>query len=200
MRTASTNSASRNAQSHPDARVDDLDAIVPVVFDELRRIARRQLRRSGAPVKGDVLCTDELVNEAYMKLSSAAPAVWADRAHFYGVAAHAMRQILVDFARREHAAKRGGGQQMTTLSVRHGAYEIRLDEMIALDEALDRLDAVDERLLRIVEYVFFAGMTHEQVAKLLGISTRTVEREWKKAKLFLYTTLHGDSEAAADAT
>ncbi len=176
-----------------DKSPDPLDALVPLVFDELRRIARRQLRRVGAADGNGVLCTDELVNEAYLKLSAASPTGWVDKAHFCGVAAHAMRQILVDFARRDQAQKRGGGRRPATLSSRHGAYEIQLDELIALDQALEQLDRVDTRLRRIVEYLFFAGMTQEQVANLLGVSTRTVEREWKKAKLFLYRAVHGDT-------
>jgi len=169
-----------------------VDVLVSVVHDELRRVARRQLRRLGAVEGSGVLCTDELVNEAYLKLSSATATEWINKAHFFGVAAHAMRQILVDHARREQALKRGGGRSATTLSSRHGAYEIQVVELIALDQALDRLDRVDTRLRQIVEYLFFSGMTHEQVAKLLGVSTRTVEREWKKAKMFLYRALQGD--------
>lgn len=172
---------------------DQLDALVPLVYDELRRIARRQIRRVGAADRSGILSTDELVNEAYLKLNAAAPTRWVDQTHFCGVAAHAMRQVLVDYARREQAQKRGGGRRATTLSSRHGAYEIQLDELIALDDALDQLDKVDTRLRRIVEYLFFSGMTQEQVANLLGVSTRTVEREWKKAKLFLYRALHGDA-------
>jgi RNA polymerase sigma factor (TIGR02999 family) len=173
--------------------------VVPLVHDELRRIARRQLRRVGAAPGAGVLCTDELVNEAYLKLSAGAGPEWVDVAHFCGVAAHAMRQVLVDHARREHAQKRGGDLRATTLSARHGAYEIRLDDLLALDQALDKLDAVDTRLRRIVEYLFFSGMTQEQVARLLDVSTRTVEREWKKAKLFLYRALHEGAPPAAGA-
>jgi len=172
---------------------DPIDALLPQAYDELRQIARRQLRRVGAGNGSGILCTDELVHEAYLKLSAAAPTEWADDAHFYGVAAHAMRQILVDFARREQAQKRGGGRRATTLSSGHGGFEIQLDELIALDQALEQLDAVDTRLRRIVEYLFFSGMTQEQVAKLLGLSTRTIEREWKKAKLFLYRALNEDA-------
>jgi RNA polymerase sigma factor (TIGR02999 family) len=175
-----------------------VDALVPLVHDELRRIARRHLRRVGAEGGRGVLCTDELVNEAYLKLRAGAGADWVDRAHFCGVAAHAMRQVLVDHARREQAQKRGGGLRATTLSSRHGAYETRLDELLALDEALDKLDVVDTRLRRIVEHLFFGGMTQEQVAGLLDVSTRTVEREWKKAKLFLYRALHEDASTTSD--
>lgn len=185
--------ASPGASRRSDAAFDDL---VPVVHDELRRIARRQLRRVGA-AEGGVLSTDELVNEAYMKLRAAAPTAWRDDAHFFGVVAHAMRQILVDHARRAQARKRGGGLLATTLSSQHGAVEIRLDELIALDEALDRLDAVDSRLRLVVEYLFFGGMTQAQVADLLGVSTRTVEREWKKARMFLLRTLRGERPSSA---
>jgi RNA polymerase sigma factor (TIGR02999 family) len=173
-------------------RRDSLDRLVPEVYDELRRVARRQLRRVAAEGAG-ALATDELVHETYLKLRAAQPTGWADEAHFYGIAAHAMRQILVDLARREGARKRGGGRRATTLTSRHGAYEIQLDDLVALDEALEQLNAVDGRLRRIVEFLFFSGMTQDQVAQLLGVSIRTIEREWKKAKLFLYRALHGDS-------
>lgn len=188
MRPKSTVDESSRSRSKRSGSPGSLDTLVPMVHDELRRIARRQLRRVGSG--GGVLCTDELVNEAYLKLSAGAPADWVDLAHFCGVAAHAMRQVLVDQARREQAKKRGGGLHATTLSSRHGAYEMQLDELLALDQALDQLDAVDDRLRRIVEYLFFSGMTQGQVAELLQVSTRTVEREWKKAKLFLYRVLH----------
>lgn len=181
------------------ATVRGLDALVPLVYDELRRIAKRQLRRVGGRDGVGLLSTGDLVNEAYLKLHAASPTTWVSEAHFYGVAAHAMRQILVDHARRAQAAKRGGGVQRTTLSARHGAYEIDLDELIALDEALDRLDEVDTRLRRIVEWLFFSGMTQRQVAELLGVSTRTVEREWRKAKLFLHRLLRPDASTSVDA-
>lgn len=181
------------------AAPESVDTLVPLVHDELRRIARRQLRRVGAAPGPGVLCTDELVNEAYLKLSAGAGTDWVDLAHFCGIAAHAMRQVLVDHARRAHAQKRGGGLRATTLSARHGAYEIRLDDLLALDQALDQLDAVDSRLRRIVECLFFSGMTQVQVAALLDVSTRTVEREWKKARLFLYRALHEDPPPSPEA-
>jgi len=162
------------------------DLLLAVVYKELKRIARRQLslhRRSKA------LCTTELVHEAYFKLSGRA-AHWEDRVHFCGIAANAMRQVLVDEARRRNAAKRGGGAEPITLIVGHDAIEPSVVDVIALDQALDRLGRLDERLHQVVEYLFFGGMTQQEVAAILGVSTRTVERDWLKAKLFLHRELH----------
>ena len=163
------------------------DLLVAMVYDTLKRIARRQLsqRRDGA-----TLCTTELVHEAYFKLAGQAGRSWQDRVHFCAIAAKAMRQVLVDHARRRHAAKRGGGDQPITLSSWRDAGEPSVVDVLALDEALDRLGALNERLRRVVEYLFFGGMTQEEVAAVLGVSTRTVERDWLKAKMFLLRELH----------
>ena len=163
------------------------DLLLAMVYDTLKRIARRQLwlRRNGA-----TLCTTELVHEAYFKLAGQAGSGWQDRAHFCGIAASAMRQVLVDHARHRNAAKRGGGDQPITLTSWQDAGEASVVDVLALDEALDRLGALNERLRRVVEYLFFGGMTQEEVATVLGVSTRTVERDWLKAKLFLHRELH----------
>ncbi|HEX6307154.1 MAG TPA: ECF-type sigma factor [Longimicrobiales bacterium] len=168
---------------------DAFDELLPVVYDALKDIARRQLslrRRSEA------LCTTELVHEAYFKLSGQAARDWQDRVHFCGIAANAMRQVLVDQARRRNAAKRGGGADPITLTAGLGAVEPNVVDVLALDQALDRLGRLNERLRRVVEYLFFGGMTQEEVAAVLGVSTRTVERDWLKAKLFLHRELHAE--------
>jgi RNA polymerase sigma factor (TIGR02999 family) len=157
------------------------DALFPLVYDELKRIARRQRRQAGTAT----LCTTELVHEAFVKLAPPDGASWDGRAHFFGAASRAMRQVLVDLARKRRALRHGGGVQMVSLSEAQVAIELDLDELLALDDALDRLDAFDERLRRIVELRFFGGLSEDDVARSLGLSARTVGRDWLKAKLFL---------------
>jgi len=161
--------------------------LLAMAYDTLKEIARRQLSRRR---RESALCTTELVHEAYFKLAGQATPSWEDRAHFCGIAANAMRQVLVDHARRRTAAKRGGDADPVTLTAGHAAVEPSVVDVLALDEALDRLGELNDRLRRIVEYIFFGGMTHEEVAEVLGVSTRTVERDWLKAKLFLHRELH----------
>ena len=157
-----------------------------VVYEELKRIAHRHLREVGA---GDTLSTTELVHEAYLKLSPASGNQWENRSHFFGAASRAMRQVLVDFARKRQAIKRGGEQERVTLQSSHAALELELDQMLAVDAALDRLNSVDERLRQVVELRFFAGLSETEIAELLGITPRTVERDWVKARLFLLREL-----------
>jgi RNA polymerase sigma factor (TIGR02999 family) len=168
-----------------DQRASDL--LLAMVYDTLKEIARRQLARRR---RGSTLCTTELVHEAYFKLAGQDGQYWQDRVHFCGIAANAMRQVLVDHARRRNAAKRGGGAEPITLAAGHDAVAPGVVDVLALDEALDRLGELNERLRRVVEYLFFGGMTQQEVAAVLGVSTRTVERDWLKAKLFLHRELH----------
>jgi RNA polymerase sigma factor (TIGR02999 family) len=170
-----------------------LDRLFPLVYDQLRRISRRQL---GAERAGHTLSTTALVHEAYLKLVDQTRAEWVDRAQFYAVAARAMRRILVDYARRHRAAKRGGDRERVSLDVPDlaqplaeappGAADERADTLIALDDALARLAQVDERLSRVVECRFFGGLTEEETAVVLGMTARTVRRDWVKAKAWLY--------------
>ena len=161
-----------------------LDDLYPLVYEELKRVARRQLR-----VVASSLSTTELVHETFLKLSANPPSGWDGRGHFFGTAARAMRQVLVDFARRRGAAKRGGELARVSLTDAEGELAVELDEIVALDEALDQLDAVDQRLRRVVELRFFAGLGEREVAEILGVTPRTVERDWVKARLFLLRTL-----------
>jgi RNA polymerase sigma factor (TIGR02999 family) len=163
------------------------DRLLATVYDTLKGIARRQLshHRHGA-----ALSTTELVHEAYFKLAGRGGQSWEDRVHFCGIAANAMRQVLVDHARQRNAAKRGGGADPITLTAGLGSVEPSVVDVLALDQALDRLGERNERLRRVVEYLFFGGMTQEEVAAALGVSTRTVERDWLKARLFLHRELH----------
>jgi RNA polymerase sigma factor (TIGR02999 family) len=163
---------------------DRVDAWFRGAYDELRRIAEREMRRERPD---HTLQPTALLNEAWAKLSGSASDEWTDRTRFFGVAARAMRQILVDHARRRTAAKRGGGAQRTTLAGLGEAVD--LDGLIALDEALDRLDRVEPRLREIVEYRFFAGLTDAETADLLGVTRRTVQRDWAKARAWLHRQL-----------
>ncbi len=167
---------------------DAFDRLLPLVYDELRRIARRQLHRERP---GHTLFPTALVHEAYVKLVERPPEIdWAGRKHFLAVAARAMRQVLVDHARRKSAEKRGGDLARTTLNGDRLGFELALDDMLALDAALDRLDRRDPRLRQVVEYRFFAGMGEDEIAELLAVSTRTVQRDWLKARAWLYKELY----------
>jgi RNA polymerase sigma factor (TIGR02999 family) len=172
-----------------DGDQEAFDPLLAMAYDTLKEIARRQLSRRR---RDSALCTTELVHEAYFKLAGQAGRSLQDRAHFCGIAANAMRQVLVDHARRRNAAKRGGGADLITLTTHPDAGEPTMVDVLALDEALDRLGELNERLRRVVEYLFFGGMTQEEVAVVLGVSTRTVERDWLKAKLFLHRELHAE--------
>jgi len=130
------------------------------------------------------------VHELYLKLVDQAQIDWHGRAHFFTIAARAMRQILVDHARKRNAKKRGGDRQRTTLVEHLLASEAKWDDVIALDDALDQLDAVDSRLRQVVEYRFFGGMTEKEIAGVLNVSTRTVQRDWAKARAWLYDVLY----------
>ena len=157
-------------------------------YSELRRLARRQLRRLRP---GQTLTTTALVHEAFVKLVKG-PVTAEDRAHFLALAARAMRQILVDYARRRASGKRGGGARPTTLDGDSIPVEALADEMLGIDRALDRLEALDERLARLVEWRFFGGMTEDEVAVASGVTARTVRRDWQKARAFLFRELSGE--------
>jgi RNA polymerase sigma factor (TIGR02999 family) len=160
-----------------------LDRLVPEVYDELRALARAQLRRE-VPV---TLEATALVHEAYVKLARSGALQAVSRTHFFAIAASAMRQVLIDHARAARAQKRGGGAAVVTLTDRSASLELRAEELLALDEALETLD-VRQRL--VVECRFFAGMEETEIAEALGVSDRTVRREWVKARAWLYARLY----------
>jgi RNA polymerase sigma factor (TIGR02999 family) len=160
------------------------DEMLPAVYDELRRLARLQRRRL-AP--GQTLSTTALVHEAYLKLS-ARPGRWNDDHHFFSSAARAMRQILVDYARRRTSLKRGSGVAAEHLDEGRAADHQAL-RMLALDLALRELAAVDERLVRVVECRVFAGYSEEETARALSVSLRTVQRDWMRARAWLRDTV-----------
>jgi RNA polymerase sigma factor (TIGR02999 family) len=162
-----------------------LDELIPLVYDELRRLAGRYMRRES---QGHTLQTSALVNEAYLRLIDQKSVQWQNRAHFFGVAAQLMRRILVDHARSRSRAKRGGGAQMVSLA-EQAVVSNEVEEVIALDDALKSLAEMDPRKSQIVEMKFFGGLTTEEVAEVLKITSRTVEREWRTAKAWLNRAL-----------
>jgi RNA polymerase sigma factor (TIGR02999 family) len=165
-----------------DGGSDAMDALSRRVYDQLHRIAGGYLAREGC---GHTLSTTALVNEAYVAMLGQEPVEWQDRAHFFGYAATAMRHILVDYARRRGAAKRGRGQQIVDWTASDLPVEDVAVHMLTLDAALDRLARADRQLARLVELRFFAGMSIPDTAQALGMSARNVNREWHKARLFL---------------
>ena len=170
-----------------DGERQALDRLLPLVYDELRSLARRQMGRERPD---HTLHSTALVHEAYLKLAGGGGVEAADRNHFLAIAARAMRQVLVDHARRRLAAKRGGDWQLTTLADGHQAVEFRPEEMLALDRALERLEP---RQRQVVEYRFFAGMEEAEIAAVLGMSERTVRRDWVKARAWLYRELYPEA-------
>lgn len=161
-----------------------LDRLFPLVYSELRRVAHRQLGRERA---GHTLNTTALVHEAYLKLVGHPPDVdWKDRVHFFAVAGRAMRQILVNYAKAKGRAKRGGGIPKVPLEEAVVMAEERAEELIVLDEALERLGTMNERQVRVVECRFFGGLTIEETAEVLGVSVATINRDWTTARLWLH--------------
>jgi RNA polymerase sigma factor (TIGR02999 family) len=164
----------------------DIEQLFAAIYDELRILARRQVARLSP---GQTLSPTALVHEAYVKLADASGGSLRDEQHFRALAARAMRQVIIDYLRRRHANKRDPGLPATTLSDVAIAGEPSEEDLLALDEALKQLEALDERQARIVEMRFFAGLDVEEIAATLGISDRTVKREWQKARAFLFATL-----------
>ncbi len=161
--------------------------LLPVVYDELRRAARRNLRRESPEIS---IHTGELINEAYLKLVDQRESDWQDRAHFFAVAARVMRNVLVDRARSRQFAKRGGGAKKVSADEIIIASPERDVNVIDLHEALTNLAQIDERKSQIVELRYFGGLSVEETAEVIGISAITVKREWLKAKSWLYQALH----------
>jgi RNA polymerase sigma factor (TIGR02999 family) len=168
-----------------------LDAIIPLVYRELRHIAHRHLRQENP---GHTLNTTALVHEAYLQLVDVRRIEWRDRTHFFAMASRMMRRILINYARRRKRVKRGGGRTPLSLEDRDFPIDANLDELLALDEALTRLEAVDERRCRVVECRFFAGLDINETAEALDVSPGTVKRDWRLARLFLNRQLSAASQ------
>ena len=167
-----------------------LELLVPVIFDELRAMAHRQLAREHGAIS---LQTTELVHEAYLRLAGNERITQLGRAYFYAAAARAMRQVLVDAARRRKASKRGAGVTLLSFDEHMASVEAYAHQLLGLDDALRRLDARNPRHARVVECRFFGGMSVEDTAEALGVSPRTVKSDWALARAWLYDELKGDA-------
>ena len=160
-----------------------LDRVIPMVYQELRRLAHRQMRRERA---GDTLQTTALVNEAYLRMVDYERMAPRDRAHFLSIAAQAMRRILIERARSRRSAKRGSGGQQVSFDEAADVSDERAADVLALDEALTQLAAIDPRKSQIVELKYFGGLTIEETAEVLEVSAPTVERDWRTARIWLH--------------
>ena len=167
-------------------RRESLDRLLPVVYEQLREIAHRRL---GARERTGTIETTALVHEAYLKLVDQSSAEWRDRAHFFALASVAMRHVLIDRARARAASKRGGENERVSFDDDAIAVEDRAFALLEIDDALDRLAGVEPRLVRVFECRFFGGLTEEEIAEALGVTVRTVERDWAKARMLLRASL-----------
>lgn len=163
-----------------------LEQLMPLVYHELRVMARRHMRRQPA---GHTFQTTDLIHETYLKIAGGEERYWQSRTHFFGVAAKAMRHILVDYARSKNNQKRGGWQERVTLQDNMRVTNQSSEEIVALDDALNRLAALDERKVRVVEMKFFAGLKVEEIAGVLKVSPETVKRDWSFAQTWLLREL-----------
>lgn len=168
--------------AHTSGDPEAFDELFPLVYDELRQIAHRRMQRER---KAHTLCTTALVHEAYMELVDLDRVDWQNRRHFFAIAARVMRNVLVDYAVKRNAKKRGGGRERVPFEEGDGAREVVFDDVLAIDQALKRLEAIDERQVRVVECRFFVGLTIEETSDVLGISPSTVGRDWRMARAWL---------------
>lgn len=187
--TASPERVTRWLDETRTGRQEAIAELLPLVYGELRRVAGAYMRRERP---GQTLQPTALVHEAYLRLVRDRHVRWENRAHFCAIAANAMREILVERARRRRALRHGGGYRRTTLDDRLVASQARAIDVQALDEALERLAAVDPARARIVVLRFFGGLTVEEVAEVLGVSPATVKRGWTLAKAWLRRELYGE--------
>ena len=181
MKTSHTEITSLLNELHTGNK-ETINKVLPIVYNELRKLASKYLSKEYG---NRTIQTTELVHEAYLKLIGSAEISWQNRAHFFGIAANAMRQILVDHARKRNANKRGEGKKISLDEV--PSISVQTDEQIlALDDALKKLQTVDERSCKIVELRYFSGLTIEETAEFLEISPATTKRDWNFAKAWLY--------------
>jgi len=189
-----SNEITQYLQDWRNGNASALDEILPLVYDELRKIARRYRAKE----RGEhTLQTTEIINEAYLKLLNQKENDWQDRAHFFAVASRVMRNLLVDYARTKNYQKRGNGAEKVSLE------DVALftpepdEKILALDDALNRLAKFDERKSKLVELRYFGGLSAQETAEVLGVSEITVKREWLKAKAWLYSELRSEPPAVA---
>jgi RNA polymerase sigma factor (TIGR02999 family) len=171
----------RVLRAHAAGDADALDRLWPLVYEDLRGIARRQLARDGSTT----LDPTAVVHEAFLRLAGLAPIAWTDRHHFFALVARAMRRVLVDAARERHAAKRGGGRAREELDPEAFGVRAEVEDLLAVEETLAELERLDPRLARVVECRLFAGLSDEETAEALRLSRRTVERSWQRARAHL---------------
>ena len=172
-----------------EMRVGDglaVDRLYPLIYERLHQLAHLALRHENT---GHTLATTDLVHEAYLRLVDQTRVEWQDRGNFFAIASRAMRRILVDYARRHVTAKRGGARRPVTLDESAMTVDDRADTVVLLNDALTRLEAVAERQAKVVELRFFGGLTEDEAAEVLGVTARTVRRDWVDAKAWLYREL-----------
>jgi RNA polymerase sigma factor (TIGR02999 family) len=169
-----------------------LNRLIPLVHEELRRLARRYMRRERGQHQGHTLQTTALVNEAYLRLIDASQVEWQNRAHFFAISARLMRRILVDYARAQGYAKRGGGAEHVALDEALAFSDDNAPDLEPLDDALNALAAIDERKSQVIELRFFGGLSVEETAEVLKVSPDTVMRDWRLAKSWLLRELSGE--------
>lgn len=172
-----------------------LNQLMPLVYDELRGLAKRYMRRENS---SHTLQTNALVNEAYLRLVNQQGVDWQNRAHFFAIAAQVMRHLLVDHARSKQYAKRGGGAVQVTLDEGLAVSDGNAVELLALHQALERLEKIDDRKSKIVELRYFGGLSTEETAEVLELSEITIKREWAKAKAWLFRELSQPDVSLAD--
>jgi len=165
---------------------DIMGDLMPLVYDEMKKIARNQLNRERP---GHTLSTTALVHEAYLKLSSFDRIDLKNRNHFFGIASHVMRNVLASYAVKKNAIKRGGDRYKVTLANEALAVECKLEDILSIHQALEKLSQLDERQVRVIECRFFGGMTLDETAEALGVSDRTVSRDWEMARAWLNVEL-----------
>jgi RNA polymerase sigma-70 factor, ECF subfamily len=191
MTPPNPNEVTQLLRAWSDGQEEALEKLIPLVYDELHRLARHYMSRERS---GHILQTSALVNEAYLRLVDARSVNWQNRAHFYAISAGLMRRILVDFARAHQSHKRGEGARPVSLDEGLTVSEERLD-LAALDDALKALAAFDPRKCRVVELRFFGGLSIEEVAEVLKVSPETIKRDWKLAKVWLLREMGGTQDA-----
>lgn len=166
--------------SHDDKAV--VNKLMPLVYDKLRELAQRQLLRERA---NHTLNGTDLAHEAYLKLVDQNRVTWQNRAHFFAIAAQAMRRILINYANKKKAGKRGGGEFIVTFNEKSMLRETRAEELLFLDESLDELATLNQRQSKVVEYRFFGGLSHKEIAQVMNVSIPTVRRDWRLARAWL---------------
>lgn len=169
-------------QKHASGNREAIDELMPIVYDKMQQMAKYRLYGER---NDHTLNTTDLVHEAYLKLIDFDRIDWQNRNHFFGIASQVMRNILVDYAVKQQAQKRGGKQQRVTLGEAAGVTELNLDDVLTIHQVLERLEKIDERQVRVVECRFFGGLTIEETSRALNISTPTVSRDWKMARAWM---------------